>query len=65
MDNFIWLAAVSTGFAGGQLGVTAAHALVYRERNRWLQSAGVLNLFLVNYTHLFTEHRLVHHPRIV
>ena len=64
VDKFVWLAAVSTGFAGGQLGITAAHELIHRERNPWMQRLGIWNLFLVNYTHFFTEHRLVHHPQV-
>ena len=64
VEKFVWFAAVSTGFAGGQLGITAAHELIHRERNRGLQNAGIWNLFLVNYSHFFTEHRLVHHPKV-
>ena len=64
VGKFIWLAAISTGFAGGQLGITAAHELIHRERDRWMQNAGIWNLFLVNYSHFFTEHRLVHHPKV-
>ena len=62
--KFVWLAAISTGFAGGQLGITAAHELIHRERDRWMQNLGIWNLFLVNYSHFFTEHRLVHHPKV-
>ena len=64
IGKFVWFAAVSTGFAGGQLGITAAHELIHRERSRWMQNAGIWNLFLVNYSHFFTEHRLVHHPKV-
>lgn len=62
--KFIWLAAASTGFAGGQLGITAAHELIHREQHRWMQNLGIWNLFLVNYAHFFTEHRLVHHAKV-
>lgn len=62
--KFIWLAAVSTGFAGGQLGITAAHELIHREKSRWMQNLGIWNLFLVNYSHFYTEHRLVHHAKV-
>ncbi len=64
VGKFIWLAAVSTGFAGGQLGITAAHELIHREKSRWMQNLGIWNLFLVNYSHFFTEHRLVHHAKV-
>ena len=64
VGKFVWFAAVSTGFAGGQLGITAAHELIHRERNRWMQNSGIWNLFLVNYSHFFTEHRLVHHVKV-
>ena len=64
LGKFVWFAAVSTGFAGGQLGITAAHELIHRERSRWMQNAGIWNLFLVNYSHFFTEHRLVHHVKV-
>ena len=60
----VWLAAVSTGFAGGILGITAAHELIHRERNKWMQQLGIWNLFIVGYTHFFTEHRLVHHVKV-
>ena len=60
----IWLAAISTGFAGGILGITAAHELIHRERDKWMQNLGVWNLFIVCYTHFFTEHRLVHHVKV-
>ena len=63
-EKFIWLAAVSTGFAGGQLGITAAHELIHREQRRWMQNLGIWNLFLVNYAHFYTEHRLVHHAKV-
>ena len=64
VGKFIWLAAISTGFAGGQLGITAAHELIHREKSRWMQNLGIWNLFLVNYSHFFTEHRLVHHAKV-
>ena len=60
----VWLAAISTGFAGGVLGITAAHELIHRERDKWLQNLGIWNLFIVCYTHFFTEHRLVHHVKV-
>jgi len=60
----VWLAAVSTGFAAGILGITAAHELIHRERNKWMQNLGIWNLFIVCYTHFFTEHRLVHHVKV-
>ncbi|MGB3849718.1 MAG: alkane 1-monooxygenase [Tunicatimonas sp.] len=62
--KFVWLAAVSTGFAGGQLGITTAHELIHREKNRWMQNLGIWNLLLVNYSHFYTEHRLVHHAKV-
>ena len=64
VGRFVWLAAVSTGFAGGQLGITAAHELIHREKTRWMQNIGIWNLFLVNYSHFYTEHRLVHHAKV-
>jgi alkane 1-monooxygenase len=60
----VWLAAVSTGFAAGILGITAAHELIHRERDKWMQNLGIWNLFIVCYTHFFTEHRLVHHVKV-
>jgi alkane 1-monooxygenase len=63
-DEAVWLGAISTGFAGGILGITAAHELIHRERNKWLQNLGIWNLFIVGYTHFFTEHRLVHHVKV-
>ncbi|MEM9675132.1 MAG: alkane 1-monooxygenase [Bacteroidota bacterium] len=62
--KFIWLAAVSTGFAGGILGITAGHELIHREKQPWMQYLGIWNLFIVGYTHFFTEHQLVHHVKV-
>ncbi|MCU0355589.1 MAG: fatty acid desaturase, partial [Cytophagales bacterium] len=61
--KFLVFAAVSTGFNTGILGITAAHELIHR-RERWLQSLGIWNLFLANYTHFHIEHRLGHHLRV-
>jgi alkane 1-monooxygenase len=60
---YIWVAAVSTGLNSGMLGITAAHELVHR-KEKWLQNLGIWNLFLVNYTHFYTEHRLTHHLKV-
>jgi alkane 1-monooxygenase len=60
----VWLAAVSTGFAAGILGITVAHELIHRERDKWMQHLGIWNLFIVCYAHFFTEHRLVHHVKV-
>ena len=61
--KFIILAAISTGLCSGSLGIDAAHELVHRKM-RWMRHLGIWNLFLVNYSHFYTEHRLVHHVKV-
>jgi len=61
--KFVWLAAISTGLCSGSLGIDTAHELVHRKK-RWMQNLGIWNLFLANYAHFYTEHRLVHHVKV-
>ena len=61
MEKYVWLAAASIGFAGGQLEITVAYQLIYRERSRWMQNLGFWNLSLVDYSHFSTEHRLMYY----
>jgi alkane 1-monooxygenase len=58
-----WVAALSTGFSSGILGINSAHELIHRKEH-WLQNLGIWNLFLVNYSHFYVEHRLGHHVRV-
>lgn len=62
-EQWIWVAALSTGFSSGILGINAAHELIHRKEH-WLQNLGIWNLFLSNYTHFYIEHRLGHHVRV-
>ena len=61
--KFVILAAISTGLCSGSLGSDSAHELVHRKKH-WMQHLGIWNLFLVNYSHFYTEHRLVHHVKV-
>jgi alkane 1-monooxygenase len=61
--QWIWVAALSTGFSSGILGINSAHELIHR-KHHWLQNLGIWNLFLVNYSHFYVEHRLGHHVRV-
>ncbi|MDO1448828.1 alkane 1-monooxygenase [Rhodocytophaga aerolata] len=61
--EWIWAAAISTGFSSGILGINSAHELIHRKK-KWLQNLGIWNLFLANYTHFYIEHRLGHHVRV-
>lgn len=62
-SHFIWTAAVSTGLNAGILGINAAHELIHR-KSKLMQNLGIWNLFLVCYSHFYTEHRLVHHAKV-
>lgn len=62
-DIFIWSAALSTGLNASILGINAAHELIHRKSKK-LQNLGIWNLFLVCYSHFYTEHRLVHHAKV-
>jgi len=62
-SQFIWFAAISTGLNAGLLGINSAHELIHR-REKVMQNLGIWNLFLVCYSHFYTEHRLVHHVKV-
>ena len=62
-QQFIWFAALSTGLNAGILGINSAHELIHR-REKIMQNLGIWNLFLVCYSHFYTEHRLVHHVKV-
>jgi alkane 1-monooxygenase len=61
--EWIWVAAISTGFSSGILGINSAHELIHR-KEKWLQNLGIWNLFLANYSHFYIEHRRGHHVRV-
>lgn len=60
---YILVAAVSTGFYTGAIGITTAHELIHRKTGI-LRFLGIWNLFLVNYSHFYIEHIRVHHKYV-
>ena len=58
--GFIWLAAASTGFHSGAMGIVAAHEMIHRSDQRWVQ-AGKILLFNALNAYFFIDHLRVHH----
>jgi alkane 1-monooxygenase len=61
--NIVVPAVIGTGLHAGIIGITIGHELVHR-KEKYLRAIGIMNLFLVNYTHFYIEHVKGHHKNV-
>lgn len=58
--GYVWLAAASTGFHSGAMGIVAAHEMIHRSDQRWVLGGKIL-LFNALNAYFFVDHLRVHH----
>lgn len=58
--GYVWLAAASTGFHSGAMGIVAAHEMIHRSEQRWVLGGKIL-LFNALNAYFFVDHLRVHH----